>query len=311
VSYKNRWQEPTDRTARGEYRDLRRELKKGRPSKARRAEIEARLDAIAGTSFDEPKNILSEKGTPASASMLLEQPPALSKTDAEWAAVIKKVELDRLACILADPDKLAHRKRVNVATDRGNPLRLKAEARTDARDASIGWGAIWGYCDAMVRDGGRQHPENLPLLDAIDAEVARRDAADADWYARQWRAALDETERPTPPPAEPASKATPTDAEIQVMAKRDTPEPRPEILDRTDEAARLQSRAELILNLDASLTQLANLSADMRQQILSAITAQIQSTGFVDSLFCLKTYNTLRPKARADFPERRFTWMAR
>jgi hypothetical protein len=47
MSYKHRWQEPSDRVARDEYRALRRELKLSRTSKARRTEIENRLDEIS------------------------------------------------------------------------------------------------------------------------------------------------------------------------------------------------------------------------------------------------------------------------
>src|SRR6267378_2281866 len=61
MSYKGRWTEPTERTARDEYRELRRELKNPR-TKSRRLEIEARLDEM--TPNPEYQGTLSS-GTPA------------------------------------------------------------------------------------------------------------------------------------------------------------------------------------------------------------------------------------------------------
>jgi hypothetical protein len=78
MSYKGRWTEPTDRTARDEYRELRRELKNPR-TKSRRLEIEARLDEMAPN----PKH----QGT------LSSEPPAPPK---DWKeALIDRVEATR------------------------------------------------------------------------------------------------------------------------------------------------------------------------------------------------------------------------
>src|SRR6266404_9388532 len=57
MSNKGRWTEPTDRTARDEYRALRPELKLSRTARARRTEIEKRLDEIAGGEPRRPNTV--------------------------------------------------------------------------------------------------------------------------------------------------------------------------------------------------------------------------------------------------------------
>src|SRR6266566_9385949 len=79
MTYKSRWTEPGDREAREEYRALRKELKNPR-TKARRLEIEARLDEMAPNP--------EYQGTPSS------EPPAPPTKD--WKeALIDRVESAR------------------------------------------------------------------------------------------------------------------------------------------------------------------------------------------------------------------------
>jgi len=323
--------------------ELGRVIASPRTSKSDRAAALAELNQIAPLATraeTAEESILSEKGTPASASMLLEQPPApphRNETEPDWKKVPKPARVwnaleFRCLVLLQDLQARGHATRPCFTSDAA--LRLFWEnsigftfedldrierafidavgqlpvndkilpTREQAKAEQFDWGPAWEKASSFYFAG-------LPAKEQKRLKDVFTSLSRFDWL-KLAAPSTPPLARATKSVAEPQPDAHTNDSELRVMAKRDTPELRPEILDRTDEAARLQSRAELVLSLDASLTQLANLSADMRQQILSAITAQIQSTGLADGLFCLKTYNTLRPKARADFPERRFTWMA-
>ena len=171
MTYKSRWTEPGDREAREEYRALRKELKNPR-TKARRLEIEARLDEIASNGSPAPnedskpstKDLLNlcdrveaarEKGTPLSSSPEKEStPPSRSPVpgtyehDAAvvWASIPAEPEV-RLAAaeryfierrkredarLLADPVRRRLNAALYVAESTDNPLRTHARKFADS-----------------------------------------------------------------------------------------------------------------------------------------------------------------------------------
>ena len=171
-SYKNRWARPTGEIARKEFDPLRRELRGGPRTQARRLEIETRLDEIAsnGTPVEikvskptredldalcERAEAARENGTPLSSSPEKEStPPSRSPVpgtyehDAAvvWASIPAEPEV-RLAAaeryfierrkredarLLADPVRRRLNAALYVAESTDNPLRTHARKFADS-----------------------------------------------------------------------------------------------------------------------------------------------------------------------------------
>jgi len=322
MSYKGRWTEPTDREARTEYRALRKELKR-RTSLARRTEIEARLDSLC------KKSILSEatpaqtetprtpqylaplpagEGDRAKVARTLDQ--AKAALDAQLRGKVLHID-DHVSNIAEaharfgyetwtgrdDWEKLPRAGRVAITA-----CQLKIWRKELIFDERPTWAdASWEFFM------GQSATEKLRLRTVFKAQKVAPE---------QWRKVFDELEieekmnEVMPERYFTASEAVPS--RVENAAPSQLPEP---ILN--DEptiprdpiaaaSANLAARATLVMKTDSFLTRLAEHSPEMRQDILVALSAELLQTGSVSAAFCVKTYNALRPKSVAAYPERSF-----
>jgi hypothetical protein len=315
---KGRWQEPSDRAARDEYRDLRRELKLSRTSKARRAEIENRLDAIAEKEPSLEKR--EPKPTTADNLALVERVEAARKTvpvfpvfNLDPAAgrerAIERAKnatpAEKAVSILADlPNNPLNKLAAEVAhwlwsEDKSNP---KAPAATLAANCVRHWLSDEPWNRSDVR--GSRATVDAAVADALRL-VAERDAADPSWFVRRAEKPLDTQPTLTKPTAAHESLQTAERVRTNPVPPGTQPdEPTLNPIERA--SADLAARAALVLKTDSWLSRLAQHSPDMRTKILASLSEELLRAGFVNGDFATRLYNDSRPKALSQFPPRQF-----
>jgi len=314
---KGRWQEPSDREGRDEYRELRRELKLSRTSKARRAEIEARLDEISPTGGTKEPSLEKREPKPTTADnlALCARVEAARKTaEVSWPVfvpdaaayrerallkVAKATPAEKAAAILSDlPEHPLNKLARELAhwlwnEDRSNP-KPPLETLTEQRVRH--WLSRAPYNLHDIR-GNKETVANA-VNDALRL-VAERDAAEPGWFVRRAEKLLDAPSAPSKPPAaqsrQTAERARPSSAQ---------PEPS---LNATEQAgADSAQRVNLILQVDPHLRRLAGHSTAYDSAIRAAIADRLQTHGNCDGGFLAGLYNAVRPKNVGAFPPRQF-----
>jgi hypothetical protein len=330
MPYKHRWTEPRDRGTRAEYRALRRELKNSRTLKARRLEIETRLDEIAATS-------LSASGTPSGL------PPA-KPTREDLEALCTRVEDAKrrgshseksipsagtpagleafLAKMVGDGREGAIR-RAKAAPDSEraaallteypeHPLnKLAAELaryiwqednsrpKPDAKQIAS-W-TVKGWLEKRPYNRADLHGDVESVANAV-ADVyrllAERDAEDPIWFVRRAEKLFDTAGLD---PAKPlAVDLAPLNAPAPQTHESEPSNP----IEQAETG--LVQRTNLVLAADPNLSRLAAHAPEYDSGIRAAITRQLQEHGYADGAFLAGLYNASRPKNLSAFPPRTF-----
>lgn len=306
MSYKGRWQEPTDRTARDEYRELRRELKSSRTAKARRLEIETRLDEISlGGGTKEPSIEIREPKPTTSDLLALANRVEAAR---EMAEVFMPEAISYRECVRRRAEcATAHEKAVAILSELPeHPLcKLAAElaAYIWSEDKSNPRPSVDVLAAERVKHWLSDAPYNRhdlrgsrATVDAAVADalrvVAERDSEDPKWFTKRAERLLDS------PPTGKGQNST-VDAAAPPKAE---PERHPLASANTE----LDTRAALILKTDSWLSRLAEHSPEMRARIVAGLSDEILRIGFVSGDFATKLYNNLRPRCVSAYPERKF-----
>jgi len=110
------------------------------------------------------------------------------------------------------------------------------------------------------------------------------------------------------PASGPPSKVPAPVQEKPTFALRSTPEVpvRPEPSPIQAAGIDLAARAALVLQTDSWLTRLAEHSSDMRARLVQSLSDELLRAGCVSGDFCAKLFNSMRPRALSQFPERKF-----
>jgi hypothetical protein len=338
----HRWIEPRNRESRAEYRALRRELKGSRTSKARRLEIEARLDAIAATTLSNVGSPVDgsppANGSPAGKSIPLADTPT-RPTTGDMLALCDRItskpgfrpgRTPNAQCIIEGLDEFISKM---TADSRQNAIR-KAQNATDAERAAVLLEDLPDHplrklaleCAQYLCQEDRSLPRPEPAQQArwIAASWLSRSphnktdlrgnadtvsAAVADVYQR-----LDERDLTEPnwyvqrveqrfDVAEPAVKPKPVPLPTNPLPEA----PRP--VQAAPQSVALPTltmgdRVRLVLACDCWLSNLATYNETVKSQIVAAITGELQRCGSVDATFSAKLYEKCRPKAMSQFPPR-------
>jgi hypothetical protein len=133
--------------------------------------------------------------------------------------------------------------------------------------------------------------------------VAERDAAELGWFVRRAERLFDAP--PTPPviPSQPIQTEDPVQLNHAPMNVQPEPEAVQDPIARA--AANLNARAALVLKTDGWLLRLSQHSSEMHTKIIAALSEELYQTGSVSADFAAKLFNSLRPRALSEFPERR------
>jgi hypothetical protein len=320
----HRWTEPRGRETRSEYRALRRELKNSRTLKARRLEIETRLDEIAAVKAEsilsetppakpttkdllalcdrvdvaKRKGSLSEKsipsaGTPAGLEAFL------YKIVPDRGAALRRAQnapdSERAAALLSElPEhplnKLADELALYIwQEDKSRP---KPDAKQIASWTVKGWLEKRSYNRADLR-GDVESVANA-VAGAFQL-LAERDAAAPGWFVKRAEKLFDDAglDPAKPPAAEPSVDLAPDSTPAPVRPATRTPD--------------WPKQVDQILQIDAQhLGRLVAHSPALDSQIRGAISLQLQTHGHCDGVWLANLYNTLRPLALSAFPERVF-----
>jgi hypothetical protein len=327
-SYKNRWIEPPGRAEREEYRQLRRELKNSRTLKARRLEIEARLDEIAAA---EPESILSELPPPKPTTkdllaLCARVDDAKRKGSLPEKSILPlegvRVDVDAFVLKMTGHDREGATRRAQNATEAEragalltelpeHPLNKlaaelalyiwqedKSSRKPDAKQIAL-W-TVQGWLEKRLYNRHDIRGSVATVANAVTDVyrlLAERDAEDPIWFVRRAEKLFDDAGLdPAKPPA-----AVPVPAVD--LAALSVPEPVHPA--RTTD---LLAQVDLILQVvDAQwLGRLVQQSPALDSQIRGAITLQLQEHGHCDGMWLANLYNTLRPKALSAFPPRTF-----
>jgi hypothetical protein len=343
MPYKHRWTEPRDRGTRAEYRALRRELKNSRTLKARRLEIETRLDAIATT---KPESILSELPPPKPTTkdlLALCDRVDVAKRKGSLPESIPSAGTPAgleafLAKMVGDGREGAIR-RAKAAPDSERAFALLAELpdhrlsvlarelaaylwqqdlsrpRPDAEQIARGIARNWLNRAPHNRADIRGDVETVANAVAdVYRLLAERDAAEPDWYLRRAGKLFDASGLDTakPPAAEPDTSPVSVNPPVYPGQEyfhahneniRDTEK---RWSPETYSGISLDAQVNLILQIDPPLARLAAHSPEFDSGIRASLTRQLQAHGFADGTFLRNLYNAMRPRALSAFPPRTF-----
>jgi hypothetical protein len=343
MSYRGRWTEPTDRTARDEYRNLRRELKLSRTAKARRTEIENRLDEISSIGSKEPSSQIREPKPDTADNLALVArveaarkpvPAVFPVFNLDPAAgrqrAIERAETATLAekavAILADlPNHPLNRLAAEVAhwlwsEDRSNP---KAPAATLAAQYIRHWLSDEPWNRHDVR--GSRLTVDAAVANAFRL-VAEQEATEPGWFVRRAETLFDappaETKleapsqtiqpvktKPIPTSAQPEPKNATVAGPVE---KRDAtaslqPEPEPTLSPVERAGMDIAQRVNLIFQTDSFLRDLAQVNFELNEKIRAALASELLRVGHVQGSFAAALYNSLRQEYKVfRLPERRF-----
>jgi hypothetical protein len=328
-SYKNRWIEPPGRAEREEYRALRRELKNSRTLKARRLEIETRLDEIAATS-------LSASGTPSGLppakpttkdllalcdrvddakrrGSLSEKSIPLAGTTAGLEAFLAKVVPDRGAALRRAQNAPDSERAAALLTEYpAHPLNKlaaelaryiwqedKSSPKPDVEQMVL-W-KVQGWLEKRPYNRADIHGNVETVANAV-ADVyrllAERDAEDPIWFVRRAEKLFDTAGLD---PAKPlAVDLAPLNAPAPQTHESEPSNP----IEQAETG--LVQRTNLVLAADPNLSRLAAHAPEYDSGIRAAITRQLQEHGYADGTFLAGLYNASRPKNLSAFPPRTF-----
>ncbi|HWY53011.1 MAG TPA: hypothetical protein VNZ03_01005 [Terriglobales bacterium] len=321
MSYIHRWTEPRDRGTRAEYRALRRELKNSRTLKARRLEIETRLDKIAAVKPESLSELPPPKPTTKDLlalcdrvdvakrkGSLSEKSIPLAGTSAGLEAFLAKMVPNREAAIRRAQNAPDSERAAALLTEYPeHPLnKLAAELARyiwqedkSSLKPDVEQMAIWKVQGWLEKRPYNRH-DIRGSVETVAAAVddafrllAEKDAAKPDWFVRRAEKLFDaEGLEPTrTPAAEPAIDLAPLSAPAPVHSPARTPD--------------WPKQVDLILQIDAQhLGRLAAHSPEFDSGIRASLTRQLQEYGFADGTFLRNLYNAMRPLGLSAFPPR-------